>query len=110
MTADAVLQTANGTGLVRNELVVDTVKKKVYIPLAPGSNAKLFKPEFVHLPGISVLPGKKVDFSKGAVPYYVTIIGHKPVLYVLSTTESSFPKAFSAFSAVIKCASQFSRM
>jgi hypothetical protein len=92
MTADAFLQTTNGTGLVRNELVVDTVKKRVYLPLAPGSNAKLFKPQFAHLPGISVMPVKKVDFSKGAVPYRVTITGHKPVLYVLSTTENPLSK------------------
>jgi hypothetical protein len=93
MTADAVLQTVNGTGLVRNELIIDTVKKKVYVPLTPGSNTKFFKPQFAHLPGISVVPVKKVDFSKRAVPYRVTIIGHKPVLYTLSTTESLFPKS-----------------
>lgn len=93
MTADAVLQTIKGNGIVKNELMVDTVKKTVYIPLAPGSNAKLFKPEFAHLPGVSIVPGKQVDFSKHAVPYRITIIGHKPVLYMLSTTESPFPKS-----------------
>jgi hypothetical protein len=102
MTADAVLQTANGEGIVLNELVVDTVKKRVYVPLAPGSNAKLFKPEFVHLPGVSVVPRKNVDFSKGAVPYRVTIIGHKPVLYMLSTTESSFAKSSEYSGGVVK--------
>jgi hypothetical protein len=87
MSPDAVLQTATGKGLIENELVIDTVGKRLFLPLAPGTNPKLFKPAFVQLPGISVVPQKKVDFSKGAVPYRVTIIGHKPVLYMLSTTR-----------------------
>jgi hypothetical protein len=89
MTPDAILRTAKGKGLIENELVIDTVARRLYLPLAPGTNAKLFKPGFVHLPGISVVPGKKVDFSKGAVPYHVTITGHKPVLYMLSTTPKN---------------------
>jgi len=76
-----------------NELVIDTVGKRLFLPLAPGTNPKLFKPAFVQLPGISVVPQKKVDFSKGAVPYRVTIIGHRPVLYLLSTRESSTIKS-----------------
>jgi hypothetical protein len=92
MTADAVLKTINGSGVSRNELVIDTVKKTVCISLTPGSNVKFFKPEFARLPGVSVIPGKKVDFSKHPVPYRITIIGHKPVWYTLSTTESPRPK------------------
>jgi hypothetical protein len=91
MTADAVLQTANGRGGARNGLVIDTVKKRVYLPLTPGSNPKLFKPEFAHLPGVSVMAGKNADFSKHAVPYCITIIEQKPVWYTLSTTESPSP-------------------
>lgn len=93
MTVDAVLQTANGRGIVRNELVIDTVKKTVYVPLTAGSNTKLFKPEFAHLPGVSVVPGKNVDFFKNAMPYRITIIGHKPVWYTLSTTGSPLQKS-----------------
>lgn len=93
MTPDAVLQTAKGKGLIESELVVDTVGRRLYLPLAPGTNANLFKPEFVHLPGISIVPSKKVDFSKGAVPYFITIIGQKPVTYTLSITKSKTTKS-----------------
>jgi hypothetical protein len=93
MSVDAVLQTAQGPGLIENGLVIDTIGRKLYLPLVTGTNAKLFKPEFVHLPGISIVPTQKVDFSKGSVSYRVTIAGHKPVLYMLSTTEGVFPKS-----------------
>jgi len=86
MSADAVLQTAKGAGLIENGPVVDTVAKRLYLPLAPGTDARLFKPEFAHLPGVSVTPIQKVDFSEGSVSYRVTIIGHKPALYTLSVT------------------------
>jgi hypothetical protein len=89
MSADAVLQTVKGKGLIENEVVIDTAAKRLYLPLAPGTNAKLFKPGFVHFPGISVQSAKKTDFSKGNIPYRVTIAGHKPVLYMLSTTPKS---------------------
>lgn len=93
MPVDAVLQSIKGKGLVGSQLIIDTVKKAVYMPLTPGSNPKLFKPQFVSLPGVSVTPGKKVDFSKGIVPYRITIAGHKPVIYKLSTTEMRLSQA-----------------
>ena len=93
MTPDAVLQTAKGEGLVESELVIDTLERRLYLPLAPGTNANLFTPAFVHFPGISIVPRKKVDFSKGAVPYLITIIGHKPETYMLSITESKTTKS-----------------
>jgi beta-xylosidase len=84
MSADAVLQTVKGTGLIENGVTIDTVAKKLYLPLAPGTNTELFKPEFAQLPGVSIEPTQKVDFSKGTVSYRITIVGHKPALYTLS--------------------------
>lgn len=88
MSTDAVLQTVKGTGLIENELTIDTVARKLYLPLTPSTNAQLFKPEFAQLPGVAIVPTQKVDFSKGPVSYRVTIVGHKPVLYALSVTGS----------------------
>lgn len=93
MPVDAVLQSVKGEGLAGDQLVIDTVKKEVRMQLASGSNPRLFKPRFVDLPGVSIKPCKKVDFSKGVVPYRITIIGHKPVIYKLLTTEVSLSKA-----------------
>ncbi|SEO95847.1 Glycosyl hydrolases family 43 [Mucilaginibacter gossypiicola] len=92
MPVDAVLQSIKGEGLAVDQLVIDTLKKEVHMPLTSGSNPRLFKPLFVDLPGVSIKPCKKVDFSKGAVPYRITIFGHKPVIYKLSTTETVLSK------------------
>lgn len=93
MSADAVIQTAKGTGLAEDGLVIDTIGRKLYLPLLPGADPKIFKPVFAHLPGVSVVPVKTADFSKGPVPYRITIIGHKPVVYTLSMAMFSSPKS-----------------
>ncbi|MCJ8208861.1 glycoside hydrolase family 43 protein [Mucilaginibacter sp. RS28] len=83
MPADAVLQTVKGKGLVEEKVEVDTLGKRLYLPLSEGTDPKLFQPKFAELPGVSVKPLKKVDFSAGDVPYQVTIWGRKPVVYIL---------------------------
>lgn len=85
LSPDAVLQTAKAKGLIENQLVIDTNAKTVYLPLTPGTNAKLLKPQFASFPGINVAAIQKIDFSQGPIPYRITIIGHKPVIYTLST-------------------------
>ncbi|SDC15615.1 family 43 glycosylhydrolase [Niabella drilacis] len=73
-----VLTAAQAETLKKNNIVLDTTGKKLYLPVLPGTSLKRFDPQFMKLPGVHITPSGPVDFSKGAVRYTVTIQGQKP--------------------------------
>jgi hypothetical protein len=54
---------------------IDSLNKKIYLPLGPSSNLASFDPQFPDYPGVKYGPAGVQNFSKGPVKYFVQIKG-----------------------------------
>lgn len=91
MPADEVILSVKAKGLKSINISLDSAAKKLYLPVKPGTNLKVFKPEFLVFPGIKVTPQSAMNFASGPVKYTVEIHGQKPVDYQLITKEYHNP-------------------
>ena len=91
MPADEVILSVKAKGLKSINISLDSAEKKLYLPVKPGTNLKVFKPEFLVFPGIKVTPQSAMNFASGPVKYTVEIHGQKPVDYQLITKEYHNP-------------------
>ncbi len=91
MPADEVILSVKAKGLKSINISLDSAEKKLYLPVKPGTNLKVFKPEFLVFPGIKVTPPSAMNFASGPVKYTVEIHGQKPVDYQLITKEYHNP-------------------
>jgi GH43 family beta-xylosidase len=48
-------------------VVIDTVQKKIFLPVKNGTDLKVFDPQFLDLPNIIIKPKAPYDFTKGPV-------------------------------------------
>ncbi|TCD11579.1 beta-xylosidase [Pedobacter frigidisoli] len=72
-----VLASPRSASIKKNNVVIDSVKNEVYLPVVQGTNLKAFDPQFSTLPGITISPKAPYNFSKGKVNVQVSI-GGKP--------------------------------
>jgi len=91
VTVSSVFESAKAKELKKINIVVDTVAKKVVFPVTTSTNLSSFNPELNNFPGVSVMPDKATDFSKGAVNYTVTIAGKKPETYTAEAVKNHNP-------------------
>lgn len=89
--APDVIGSAQSAAIKKNNIVIDTPSKKVYLPVKLGTSLKSFDPEFVVFPGASISPKGPYDFSKGAVKVKVTMSGHQPVIYEVTASVDLNP-------------------
>lgn len=54
-------------------VVLDTVSAELYLPVAVGTDIRHFDPQFLQIPGVSVLPKGVADFSNGPVTYIMKV-------------------------------------
>jgi len=91
VTVSSVFESAKAKELKKINIVVDTVAKKVVFPVTTSTKLSSFNPELNNFPGVSVMPDKAADFSKGAVIYTVTIAGKKPETYSAEAVKNHNP-------------------
>jgi len=91
VSISSVFESAKAKELKKINIVVDTVAKKVVFPVTTSTNLSSFNPELNNFPGVSIMPVKAVDFSKGAVKYTVTIAGKKPETYTAEAVKNHNP-------------------
>jgi len=91
ITAYDVFESANSKELRKINIVVDTIAKKVCLPVAGSTNLSSFNPGFSHITGVSIEPDKAVDFSNGAVKFTVQIAGKKPETYKVEAVKNHNP-------------------
>jgi catechol 2,3-dioxygenase-like lactoylglutathione lyase family enzyme/sucrose-6-phosphate hydrolase SacC (GH32 family) len=77
-SAEDVLQSATAKDIRPINTRLDTAYKTVYFSAKPGAKLNDLKLSFFSAPGIKVTPVGLPDFSKGAVPYTVSIGKQKP--------------------------------
>jgi arabinoxylan arabinofuranohydrolase len=93
LTFEQVATSATAKQVDKLKISLDTVNRKVTLPVRPGTNLKHFKPGLVTPVGVTVTPSSK-DFSKGPVQYQITIDGKGTQVYTIEAKEyhnSSLP-------------------
>ncbi|WP_288879124.1 family 43 glycosylhydrolase [Pedobacter panaciterrae] len=80
-TGADVMGSGQSPAIKKNNIVIDTLNSKVYLPVKNGTSLRSFDPEFVLLPGMSISPKGPFDFTKGPVKVKITLPGHKPLVY-----------------------------
>ncbi|MGQ7856854.1 family 43 glycosylhydrolase [Pedobacter sp. WC2501] len=90
-TVESVLHTAKNKAINPNNIVLDSMNKKLYLPVNYGTNLKAFDPQFNSFNQISILPKGKLDFSKGPVKIKVSIPGQQAKTYEVSVAVANNP-------------------
>ncbi|MBO9618154.1 MAG: family 43 glycosylhydrolase [Niabella sp.] len=88
--AESVITSAQSTQIKKNNIVLDTAAKKLYLPVVPGTALKNFDPQFIKFPGVTIARARN-DFSKGPVPYTVTVSGHRPETFAVAVLQDHNP-------------------
>jgi GH43 family beta-xylosidase len=89
-TDDAILS-PRAKQVKKINIFLDSASKKLYLPVASGTNLKAFNPVFTAFPGITVSPNTAQNFTKGAVKYTVNIKGKKRQAYEVIAQENHNP-------------------
>ncbi|WP_412468378.1 family 43 glycosylhydrolase [Pedobacter sp. KLB.chiD] len=90
-TVESVLQTAKNKAIKQNNVVLDSVNQKLYLPVNDGTDLKAFDPQFDTFNQISVMPKGKLDFSKGPVKMKVSIPGQLAKTFGVSVAIANNP-------------------
>lgn len=90
-TVESVLHTAKNKAINQNNIVLDSVNKKLYLPVNYGTDLKAFDPQFNPFNQISIMPKGKLDFSKGPVKIKVSIPGQQAKTYEVSVAVANNP-------------------
>ncbi|WP_293741327.1 family 43 glycosylhydrolase [uncultured Pedobacter sp.] len=90
-TVESVLQTAKNKEISRNNIVIDSVNRKLYLPVNDGTDLKAFDPQFDTFDKINIVPKGKIDFSKGPVEIKVTIPGQHTKTYAVTVAVANNP-------------------
>lgn len=86
-----VLAMAQSPAIKKNNIVFDTVHKKLSLPVLPGTDRRRFNPRFPKLPGVYIVPATARDFFKGPVQYTVAIKGQQKETFAVSLSEDHNP-------------------
>lgn len=64
ITFESIATSATAKQVAKLKIRLDTVSRRVVLPVCPGTNLRHFKPSFATPAGVTVTPGSG-DFSKG---------------------------------------------
>jgi len=90
-TVESVLHTAKNKAINQNNVVLDSVNHKLYLPVNYGTDLKAFDPQFNTFNQISIMPKGKLDFSKGPVKIMVGIPGQQLKTYEVRVAVANNP-------------------
>jgi hypothetical protein len=89
--AEDIIASANAKQIKKINTKTDTETKTVALSVKPGTNLNAFNPSFVTFPGIQIKPNTPQNFTKGAVPYTVSIKGQVPQTWTVNAVENHNP-------------------
>lgn len=78
-----VLSTAKAAIVKKTNIIIDTTKKTLFLPLKDGANLKAIDPLFHQIPYVDISPKAPYDFSKGSVKVTINISGQKSQVYTI---------------------------
>lgn len=89
-TPESVMTSAQSALIKKNNIVLDTAARKLYLPVLPGTPLRNFDPQFIKFPGVTIVPARG-GFSKGPVSYTVTVNGHNPETFTATVLQDHNP-------------------
>jgi len=90
-TVESVLQSAHNKAISQNNIVLDSVNQKLYLPVNYGTDLRAFDPQFNTFDQISIAPKGKLDFTKGPVKIKVGIANQQTKTYSVSVAVANNP-------------------
>lgn len=90
-SADDVIGSAQSKAIKKLNISLDTVGKKIYLPVKPATPLTSFNPGFITFPGVTISPAAPQNFSNSPVKYTVAIKGKKPETYQVFAKENHNP-------------------
>ncbi|HEY8934682.1 MAG TPA: family 43 glycosylhydrolase [Cyclobacteriaceae bacterium] len=91
LSYDDVMLSAHSRAIKKINVTLDTINKRLIIPVKPATNLKSFNPEFITFPGTEIMPQAAQNFTSGAVKYTVTIKGRGTQTYEAIAKEYHNP-------------------
>lgn len=71
--SDAAILTAKATAVKKHSIQMNEQAGTIHLPVVPGTDLTRFDPQFVLFPGAKSNQSGAQDFSKGPVPYMITL-------------------------------------
>ncbi|WP_316848051.1 family 43 glycosylhydrolase [Pedobacter psychrodurus] len=90
-SVESVLQNPLNKSINQNNIVLDSVNRKLNLPVSYGTDLKAFDPQFDQFNQISIVPKGKLDFSKGPLKIKVGIPNQQPKTYEISVSVANNP-------------------
>jgi arabinoxylan arabinofuranohydrolase len=90
-SSNAVILSAHSKELKKLNIALDTLDKKLYLPVKTSTNLKSFDPEFSLFPDVTITPKSKSNFSKGPVKYTVKVEGQQAQTYQVFVKKDHNP-------------------
>ncbi len=90
LSAADVLGAAQSRQIKKNNIVLDTVAKKLWLPVLDNTSLNPFNPEFKNFPGVKMRASGS-DFSKKPVTYTISIPGRKSETYQVTAVKNGNP-------------------
>jgi len=90
-TVESVLQNPKNKSVNVNNIILDSLNQKLYLPAAYGTDLKAFDPQFNGFGQVMIKPVGKLDFSKGPVKIQVSLPNQKPKTYEVSVSIANNP-------------------
>ena len=85
-----VLGSAQSKQIKKNNIVLDTVAKKLWVPVLDNTLLSKFDPQFKSFPGVKITASGS-DFSKKPVAYTVSIPGGRSETYQVAAVQNRNP-------------------
>lgn len=90
LSAADVLSTAQSKQIKKNNIMLDTVARKLWLPVLDNTSLSKFDPQFKSFPGVKITASGS-DFSKKPVAYTVSIPGRKPETWQVQVLQNRNP-------------------
>lgn len=88
---ESVLKSAESKFIKKNNIVLDSINKTLFLPVDYGTNLKSFDPGFPGLTGVEITPKGSLDFSNGTKKITVTIAGKPSITYNVDVKVNNNP-------------------
>ena len=89
--AESVLKSAQSKFIKKNNIVIDSINKTVFLPVDYNTNLKSFNPGFPDLRCVKISPKGSLDFSNGPKKITVTIAGKPSITYNVDVKVNNNP-------------------
>jgi arabinoxylan arabinofuranohydrolase len=88
-TGEDVLKSFQSPAIKKNNVILDSVNAKLYLPVKNGTSLKSFDPQFLTFPGVSIAPLGPYNFSKGPVQLTISVAGKKRIYQITASVDGN---------------------